>query len=135
MITETDFEKKQIVFVMARDGDKMAIMNDNFVVKDVEGKIRLQCTCYRLFIVYVVGDCSITTPLIRNAKKYGFFLVLLSSGYRINSILGADKDGNTILKKRQYEYAGLGIAKQITKNKINNSIRTLKKIRPQTEHC
>ena len=64
MFTAPDFKKKQIVFVMFHEGDKLAFNNDNLVVKDADGKVKLQCTCYRLFLVFAVGHTSITSVLI-----------------------------------------------------------------------
>lgn len=133
MMTLNDFSKKQIVFVMCNDGEKMAISNDNFVVKNPEGKIKFQITCYRLFLICVVGNCSITTVLLQKAKHFGFFIALMSTGFRMYSIVGAAVDGNTVLKQKQYGYHGLDIAKHITKNKIRNQIFNLKAVREKND--
>ena len=74
MITAPDFEKKQIFFVLFHEGEKMAFHNDNLVVKTSDGKIKFQITCYRLFIVYAVGHCSITSIIIQKAKNLDFSL-------------------------------------------------------------
>ena len=100
VITANDFNKKQIVFVLANEGQKISFRNDNMLIKDSEGKVKMQCTCYRLFIVYIVGHCSITTVLIQRAKKFGFSFVLLTTGFRVYSIIGAEKEGNTLLKMK-----------------------------------
>lgn len=73
MITNQDFSKKQIIFIMFNEGEKIAFQNDNMVVKTAEGKIKFQITCYRLFLVYAIGHTSITTVLLQKAQKYGFF--------------------------------------------------------------
>ena len=72
MIDCTSFSKKQIVFLFAREGDKMSFSNDNIIIKEPNGKIRHQSTCYRLFMLCVVGDISITSGLIQRAKKFDF---------------------------------------------------------------
>lgn len=133
MMTLNDFSKKQIVFIMCNDGEKMAISNDNLVVKNPDGKIKFQITCYRLFLVCVVGNCSLTTVLLKKAKQFGFFIALMSSGFRMYAIVGAEKDGNTLLKRKQYAYHGLDIAKHITENKISNQIGNLKKVREKSD--
>lgn len=125
MLTAPDFEKKQIVFVFAKDGEKISLLNGNLTVKDGNGKIKIQVSCFRLFLVAVVGDISITTALIREAKKYGFFFALYSTSFRLNAVIGAEKDGNTLLKERQYAYHGSEIAKHLTKNKIAMQYETL----------
>lgn len=65
MISAGDFSKKQIVFVFFNQGEKLSFSNDNLVVKNAEGKVKFQCTCYRLFLVFTIGNGSITTGLIR----------------------------------------------------------------------
>lgn len=74
MFTAPDFIKKQIAFVFFNEGEKLAFSNDNLVVKNAQGKIKFQCTCYRLFIVFAVGHTSITSVLIQKAQKFGFLL-------------------------------------------------------------
>jgi CRISPR-associated protein Cas1 len=69
MLERTDFSKKQLVFVFSTQGEKLAFKNDNLIVKSKEGKTKYQITCYRIFILYVVGETSITTGLIRRAKN------------------------------------------------------------------
>lgn len=134
MITAPDFSKKQIAFILFNEGEKLAFSNDNLVVRDSEGKIKFQCTCYRLFLVFVVGHTSISTPLIQKAQKFGFYIALMSPGFRLYSIIGAEKEGNTLLHKKQYAYEGLGIAKAITENKMANQIAELKRIRSKNEY-
>ena len=102
MFTAPDFSKKQIVFVLFNEGEKLAFSNDNLVVKDSFGKVKFQCTCYRLFIIFAVGHTSITSALIQKAQKFGFYIALMTPGFRLYSIIGAQKDGNTLLHKKQY---------------------------------
>lgn len=133
MFSAPDFSKKQIVFVLFNEGEKMAFSNDNLVIKDAEGKIKFQCSCFRLFIVFAVGHTSITTPLIQRAQKFGFFIALVTPGFRLYSLIGAEKDGNTLLHKKQYAYEGLGIAKVITANKMQNQKEELNSVRDKSD--
>lgn len=134
MITTSDFSKKQLAVVLCNEGEKMALNNSNFVVKNSDGKIKFQCSCYRIFIIYVIGHCSITTPLLQAAKKYGFYFALMSPGFRLYNIIGAEKSGNTMLHRKQYEYDSLEIAIHIIKNKIINQLYELKSIRHKSEY-
>lgn len=133
MFTAPDFSKKQVVFVLFNEGEKLAFSNDNLVVKDREGKIKFQCTCYRLFVVFAVGHTSITSVLIQKAQKFGFYIALMTPGFRLYSVIGAAKDGNTLLHRKQYMYEELGIAKAITKNKVRNQLSELKAVRDKSE--
>lgn len=133
MFTAPDFSKKQIVFVLFNEGEKLAFSNDNLVVKDSDGKIKFQCTCYRLFIVFAVGHTSITSALIQKAQKFGFFIALMTPGFRLYSLIGAGKDGNTMLHRKQYLYESLELAKHITANKMQNQKQELKNIRNKSD--
>lgn len=133
MLTSPDFNKKQIAFVFFSEGEKLSFNNDNIVVKTKDGKIKFQCTCYRIFIIYIVGHCSLTSVVLQKAKKFNFFIALMTNNYRLYSVIGAEKNGNTMLKRKQYEYFGLDIAKHITINKMRNQQNVLKRVRNKNE--
>lgn len=133
MITLPDFSKKQMIFVMCKEGEKISFSNDNLVVKTKEGNIKFQCSCYRIFLVFVVGHFSLTSALIEKTKKFGFFIALMTQGFKLYDMIGNGKDGNTLLKRNQYEYKELLLAKYITKNKLFMQQHTLKKIRNKDE--
>ncbi len=133
MFTSPDFCNKQIVFVLFNEGEKLAFSNDNIVVKDKNGKIKFQTTCYRLFIIFAVGHTSITSALIQKTKKFGFFIALMTPGYRLYAIIGNSKDGNTLLRRKQYSYNKLELAKKIIVNKMNNQKHELKIVRNKSD--
>lgn len=133
MLSASDFSKKQIIFVLFNEGEKLCFSNDNLVIKDSQGKIKFQCTCYRIFIVFAVGHTTFTSALIQKAQKFGFYIALLTPGFRLYSIMGAAKDGNTLLRRKQYEYNGLDIAKKLIENKIANQACELEAVRNKNE--
>lgn len=133
MLSANDFSKKQIIFLFTNTGEKLSFSNDNIVIKDKEGKIKHQSTCYRLFMVCVVGNISITSGLIQRSKKFGFAICLMSTTFRVYEIIGSRMEGNTMLRKRQYEYTQNDIGRKIEQNKIANQMDTLKNIRKKTE--
>lgn len=133
MITAPDFAKKQIVFVFFNEGEKMSFSNDNLIVKTANGKIKIQCTCYRLFLIYAVGNWSLTSVVVQKARRHGFFIAMMTVNFRIYALIGAEKDGNTLLKQKQYTYSGLELAGHIIKNKINNQNRLLKEVRCKSD--
>lgn len=129
MFTAPDFAKKQIIFVFSNEGEKISFSNDNIVIKSFDGRIKFQSTCYRLFIVYIVGNANISSVLIQKSKKFGFYIALMTAGYKLYSMIGAAKEGNTLLRKKQYSYSDIGIAKVIITNKVINQRQELKNIR------
>ncbi len=119
--------------MFTNQGEKLSFSNDNVVVKDKEGKIKHQSTCYRLFMVCVVGNVSITSGLIQRSKKFGFSICLMTTTFRVYDVIGARMEGNTLLHRRQYEYDGNDIGCYIEKNKIKNQANTLRIIRAKNE--
>lgn len=129
MIDKSDFMKKQIAFYFPSQGDKMSFQNDNLVIKDKDKKTKFQATCYRIFLIFVVGDTTITTGLLSRAKKFGFSLCLMNRNMKMYQLISARMEGNTVLRKRQYEYQGMEIGRHITLNKIMNQRKALMSFR------
>ena len=129
MLSAPDFEKKQIVFVMLNQGERLSFKNDNIVVKTSDGRIRHQSTCYRLFALFVAGPLTVTSGLLERAEKFGFTIVLLNYSMRVYGVWSAASEGNVLLRRKQYEYTGNEIAQHIVANKIDSQVAALKTIR------
>ena len=129
MLSLPDFKEKQIIFVILKFGEKLQFFNGNLVVRDLDGKIKLQASCYRLFSVFVVGSLTITDKLLQYARKFGFSIIFLSSSLKIYGSWNSGAEGNYVLRSKQYKYDADDISQFLVKNKISNQIRTLKQIR------
>ncbi|MDD6742728.1 MAG: type V CRISPR-associated endonuclease Cas1 [Roseburia porci] len=134
MLSANDFKRKQIIFLLTNTGEKLSFSNDNIVVKDKDGKIKYQSTCYRLFMVCVVGNISITSGLIMRSKKFGFSICLMTTTFKVYEIIGARMEGNTLLRRHQYEYTENDIGRKIEQNKIFNQKNALQKIRSKSDY-
>lgn len=135
MLERTDFKKKQILFLFSTAGDKLSFRNDNVLITDKEGIIKYQLTCYRIYALFVVGDTTITTGLIRRSRKFGFSIFLLTYSFKLYSVIGNNLEGNTLLHRRQYGYSGIEVAKYLVKNKIDNQRDALNSIRKKVPAC
>ena len=133
MLSFPDFDKKRIVVVFTIDGQKFAIKNDNLVVKDAEDKVILQDTCYRILSLWIVGNCSITSVLLKKSKNRGFPIFHLSSNFRIIGNWNSATEGNFLLRYKQYQHSNKAIAKYLVTNKITNQLALLKQIRKKDE--
>ena len=133
MIDQTDFVKKQIVFYFPCQGDKMSFQNDNMVIKDKDKKTKFQVTCYRIFLIFVVGDTTITTGLLSRAKKFGFSLCLMNRNMKMYQFISARMEGNTLLRKRQYDSQGMETGRSLILNKIGNQRAALMNLRNKNE--
>lgn len=129
MLTAPDFKQKQILFAFLSRDEKVSFKNDNIVIHDSEGKIKHQSSCYRLFILFVVGHMSVTTGLLQRAEKFGFNIVFMTHGLHVYGSWVNKANGNVLLREKQYNYSSLEIAQHLVKNKIENQLCLLKRIR------
>lgn len=134
MMNAPEFEKKQIIFAMLADGEKISFSNDNILIKKKDGSIKHQSTCYRLFMLCVVGRITITSVVLEKAKKFGFVVILMNHSLKVNEVLGNRMMGNTVLRRKQYEYNDDNLAKHILYNKVLNSRHLIEKERKKDEY-
>lgn len=87
MLDINDFAKKQIVVYAPVWGDKMSFRNDNIIITTKYGEVKFQQTCHTLFMIIVVGDTTITTGLIRRARKFGFSICFFTLGLKLYTII------------------------------------------------
>lgn len=133
MIERKDFVYKHIVIVFSLDGDKLSFSNDNVIVTGKEGHIKMQVSCYNVFTIMIIGDATITTTLIRKIAAYHIAIVLATSTFKVYEVICNHNIGNYLLRKKQYDYNSMEIARNIIKNKIINQITNLKRIRSSTK--
>lgn len=130
-----DFREKQILFVNAGDVeiDKIKFANDNICLSK-NGKIENQISCHKIFSLFIIGDCSLTSVLIRNCQNYGVSLFLLNKNFLNYARILSIAEGNYLLREKQYLMGGVKefeIAKKLVENKISNQIFLLNKLEKQ----
>ena len=136
MMSWPDFAYKQIVVhQVLNKGEKIRFRADNIVILDDDGKVLLQHTCHRLFALFIIGETSMTSVLMKNCVKYGFPLILMGANFRVIARINCAAEGNTLLRQRQYacENRKLDIAKRLIGQKIANQIGILKSLRRLSE--
>lgn len=129
MISLPEMRKKQIVFVFANEGDKLSFSNDNIVIKNKDGKIKHQSTCYKLFIVFILDEISITSGILKRARNFGFTICLMNRNFRVYQVINSVGAGNTLLRRYQYNYDSIELGRHITKNKVSNQLNAIKRKR------
>jgi CRISPR-associated protein Cas1 len=133
MLGLPDFKEKSIVLYHPMEGQVISFKNDNLIIKDGDGKIILQVTCYRLFSLWIIGGTTLTTGILEKSKKFAFSIFFLSYYQRPIGIWASGAEGNFLLRQKQYKYNEIGIAKHLIKNKLSNQIDLLKSIRDKTD--
>lgn len=68
MMSVNDFNSKQILLLITKEGQKLSFKNENVIITDSNNTIIHQSTCYRLFAIFILGHITITSGLIQRAK-------------------------------------------------------------------
>ena len=135
MMSLPDFRYKQSIFYYSsNEKNKLRFRADNLVIEDENGKTVLQHSCHRAFVLFIIGNITLTNVILQKAKQFGFPVVLLSRNFRLNGYFNNLAEGNVLLRRKQYEAGELNllIAKQIVTQKINNQLSLLKNLRNKT---
>lgn len=129
MLSLPDFKERQLVVCYAREGQRVSFKNDNLLVTDAEGVVRLQRSCHRIFGLWIVGQTSLTSGILERSRKFGFPILLFSYGHRLYGTFRNPTEGNVWLRRQQYQYDSLDLPKRLVWNKIANQRALLKGIR------
>lgn len=125
MLSLPDFKEKQVVFIESENQKKIAFRNDNLIIME-EGKITYQISCHKIFCIYIIGEISITSVLLQKAVYYGICIILLRRNFSVYAVIGAETEGNYILRQKQYSWTDpLQLSIHIVANKITNQAALL----------
>jgi len=130
MLTLPDFKEKKIVYI-ANYGEfpnELKFHNSNIRLYK-EGKFVNQISCYLVLAIFIIGETTLTSVLIRRAQEFGFSLFLLNNSLVKYASILSKAEGNYKLRKIQYttsQERELYIAKQIVLNKIDDQEKLLK---------
>ncbi len=132
MLTLPDFKEKQILFIDTRSHEgetKIRFQNDNLVFLKDE-KIINRASCHKIFTIFIIGEITITSGIIKNALRYGISIFFLTSNFKVYAEIGSKGEANFLLRMQQYKTLvekELKLAKFLVKNKLKNQARLLEK--------
>ncbi|MDR0608215.1 MAG: type V CRISPR-associated endonuclease Cas1, partial [Candidatus Peribacteria bacterium] len=131
MLSRPDFTEKQIVVISSERVKDLSFRNDNLLIKK-EGKIQDQISCFKIFCVFIIGECSITTKLIAKLLKYQIGVYCFQMSLKPLCSIGSALAGNYLLREKQYASTSqqdLHQAQLLVKNKIANQGALLTSLR------
>jgi len=132
-MSRPDFISKQIIFIESNNKNKIKFKNSNLVLIDENNKILLQNSLYKIFIVFIYGEFSITSVLIKKAKKHSIYFSFLNYNLKSYFSITSDNKGNFLLRKKQYTFTNnFELSKHIVKDKIKNQLYLMKSLRYKT---
>lgn len=137
MMSLPDFKEKQILFISTKESDinKVKFSNDN-ICFTIDEQIENQISCHKIFAVFIIGECSLTTVFIRNCRKYGISIFLMNRNFQTYANIISKAEGNYLIRQKQYfasEKNNLVSAQKLVCNKIQNQIHLLKTSKLETQ--
>lgn len=133
MLTFPDYKEKQVVFIESNHQKKISFRNDNLTITE-DGKVTYQVSCHKIFCIYIIGEISITSVLLKKATYYGICIILLNRNFGVYAVIGAETEGNYILRKKQYNgNQSLRLSVHLVTNKITNQINLIAEKRNKNE--
>jgi CRISPR-associated protein Cas1 len=135
MLTLPDFQEKKILFIHAEYGkdNLLQLKNDNIKFIRDEETIN-QMSTHSIFAIFIVGEMTITTALIKKLISQGISTFFLNHNLKTKATVMAEAEGNFLLREKQYTcIKELTIASNIVLNKINAQEETLKKAKKNYE--
>lgn len=135
MLSYPDFRYKQIaVHMVGGEGERVKFSADNLVIKDKDDNVLFQHSCHRLFALFIVGEVSLTSYLIRKAIAHAFPIVLLNRNLHMYARINCVAEGNTLLRQKQYTTTrALEIARQLIEQKVDNQRSLLQHLRSPSQ--
>jgi len=133
MLSLPDFREKQIIFIESYQLKDISYLNDNLTIKEDE-KIVQQVPFHKIFVIFIVGNCTLTSVFIKKSLSFGVIICLMNRNLLVYSVIGGETEGNFLLREKQYfAKNNLAQAQWVTSNKINNQLQLLKNIRQKNE--
>lgn len=131
MLSFPDFKEKRILLVNCEYGADhlLQLTNDNIrFIRNGEEVDRM--SCHSVFAVFIIGDMSVTTSLLKKLVSCGISTLFLNHNLSTRAAVMAEAEGNYLLRQRQYRDAGeTEIAVNIVLNKLDSQEAILKKLK------
>lgn len=128
MLSIPDFKEKQILFIQPERNaeNKIKLSNDNVAFLKGDKTVN-QLSCHKIFAIFIIGDITLTSVLVRNCLKSGISIFLLKNNFETYATIGSAADGNYLLRNKQYIFSDdFKLAKFTVKNKILNQLELLR---------
>lgn len=131
MLSRPDFLQKQIIFIGAEQIKTLKILNSTLQIKE-HNETLSKVSLSKMFCLFVVWDCTITTQVFRKLSEFGVIVYLVSKSLRPIVMLGNNLQWNYLLRANQYaldDESAINLSKQLIQNKIQNQYDALSNIR------
>ena len=136
MFSLPDFKEKKVLFIHASSDMESQLKFSNSNLKLYrDGKLENQISLHLLISVFIIGEFTITSYLIRQFKEHGISVFMLNHSFKYYASVNSEAEGNTEIRNIQYLLPvekQLYFSKILMKNKVENQYSLIKKYLKKT---
>lgn len=129
MLSLPDFKEKKILYIWAsKDMEAQLKFGNSNLRLYKEGKMSKQISLFSILAIFIIGEFTITSHLIRKFREYGITVFFLNNSFKHYANISSEAEGNTELRTIQYSMEDkeeLEFSKIVLKNKIANQYKLL----------
>lgn len=136
MFTHKDIEARTIFVVNCIKERNLRVSNGELLLEESEEKKTLtKLPFQKILALFVVGNITVTTPLLDKCKKNNVALIVVNASLRPVFFWSNSAEANFLLRQKQFAFQkdDLSIAKMIVTNKVKNQMRLLEKTRMKND--
>ena len=138
MFTNKDIQFRSIFVINCREHHKtLRVLNGELYLFDADNEKALtKIPFQKILALFIIGNTTLSSPLIENCRKYNVALSLMKSSLRPIAFISDPAEANYLVRLRQYSLSpdDISVAKWIVKNKISNQRELLRRTRKKDEH-
>ena len=135
MFTKKDIEFRSIFLINCFEKKHLRLRSGELLLENDDGKTLTKFPFQKILALFVIGNCTITTPLLDKCRKYGIFVSVMRMNLRPVFTFGNNAEANFIVRERQFAFDinNISIAKHLIIGKITNQKRLLEKTRKRDD--
>ena len=69
MLSFSDFDEKQILFIDSSEMKDLSLDNENLLIRDGD-TIKSRTSLHRIFLVFLIGETTLTSMIIRKMQEF-----------------------------------------------------------------
>lgn len=136
MFTHKDIEHRSLFVINGTEHQSLKVSAGRLLLENTETKKAITKLPFpKILGLMVIGHTTVTTAMIECCNKNGIPLVVMKPNFRPVFYFGNMAEANFLLRKKQFEQAkgDLDIAKVLIRNKAQNQLALLQKIREKSQ--
>ena len=130
MFTHKDIEYRTIFVINCINKRNLRVCSGELLLEEDVDNNKTTLTklpFQKILSLFIVGNITITTPIIEKCKKFNVALIVMKPNLRPVFFYSMTAEANYLLRKNQFEFDknNISIAKLLMHNKVTNQLVVL----------